>query len=115
MTLQDFLDTVLTDPESIEFTDTIAIIESNYDFTASNFSNGEQYNNAGENEGSCKILAFALLNKLTEKQTLHCFGQYYREEVLDDPEGESHQNIRQFIQHGFDGIKFEKEVLRRRS
>ncbi len=52
-----------------------------------------------------------MLNNLSVEQTLHCFGKYYREEVLNDPDGESHQNIRQFIKNGYTGISFEREVL----
>jgi type III HopJ-like effector protein len=114
MELDDFLDKLRSEPESTDFTDTIAVIDSNYDYTPNAFTNGEVNNEAGQNEGSCKIMAFALLNKLSVEQTLHCFGKYYREEVLNDPDGEGHQNIRQFIKKGFSGIKFEHEALRRK-
>ena len=39
------------------------------------------------------------------------FKIYYFEEVLGDPEGTNHQNIRNFIKSGWDGIKFEGEAL----
>lgn len=112
MGLQGFLDQLRVDPESIEFTDTIALIDSTYEYTPASFSNGEQHNSADQNAGSCKIFAFAKLNNLSETETLHCFGKYYREEVLNDPNGKGHQNIRQFIKNGFDGIKFDGEPLR---
>jgi hypothetical protein len=32
----------------------------------------------------------------------HCFGAYYREEVLGDLEGTNHQNIRNFMKSGWD-------------
>ncbi len=111
MDLKTFLDKLRSEPESIEFTDTISVIEDTYDYTPSAFTNGNVTNEARQNEGSCKIIAFALLNKLTKEQTLHCFGKYYREEVLTDPKGDSHQNIRQFMQHGFDRIQFEDDPL----
>ncbi len=111
MDKNSFLDKLKSEPESIEFTDTISVIESTYDYTPCTFTNGTITNEAGQNEGSCKILAFALLNKLTKEQTLHCFGKYYREEVLNDPKGESHQNIRQFMKHGFSRIHFEEDAL----
>jgi type III HopJ-like effector protein len=111
MNLSEFLDKLNSEPESIEFTDTISIIESTYDYSPCAFSNGSVENDAGQNEGSCKIFAFAKLNHLSEEQTLHCFGKYYREEVLQDPDGDSHQNIRQFIESGWSGINFNNEPL----
>jgi hypothetical protein len=68
-------------------------------------------NNAGDNEGSCKIFAFAKLHSLTEEQTLHCFGRYYREDVLNHPENNDHTNIRLFIKYGWQHILFEDEAL----
>jgi len=111
MELNDFLNQLNADPESVEFSDTMSVIDWNYDYTPVKFSNGDQENNAGQNEGSCKIFAFAKLNNIPEAHTLHCFGKYYREEVFNDPDGDGHQNIRQFIKHGFGGIKFEGEAL----
>lgn len=107
MSLSDFLKKLEANPETILFADTMAVIEKHYDYTATAFSNGEQHNKAGENEGSCKILAFAYINNLTITQTLNCFGDYYRKDVLENPNGGDHQNIRQFILDGFEGIKFE--------
>jgi hypothetical protein len=107
MMLQDFLDKLHTDPESIEFAETIETIESNYEYTPTNFTNGTQLNKAGENEGSSKILAFAYINNLTVTETLNCFGHYFREDVIGNPAGDDHQNIRQFILDGFEGVKFD--------
>jgi len=111
MELKSFLDKLRSEPESIEFADTISVIEGTYDYTPTAFTNGDVTNEAGQNEGSCKIIAFAQLNKLTKEQTLQCFGKYYREEVLNDPKGNNHQNIRQFMKHGFSRIYFEEEPL----
>ena len=107
MTLQDFLDKLHAEPETIEFAETIDTIESNYEYRPTNFTNGTQHNKAGENEGSCKILAFAYINNLTVTETLNCFGHYFREDVVGKPAGDDHQNIRQFILDGFEGIKFD--------
>ncbi|MCG8378457.1 MAG: HopJ type III effector protein [Proteobacteria bacterium] len=111
MDLENFLEKLDTNPETIEFDETMTVIDSNYVYTPTTFQNGGQHNNAGENEGSCKIFAFAKLHNLTREQTLHCFGKYYRDDVLGNPEGESHQNIRQFIKSGWDGIKFNDAPL----
>ena len=111
MLLNDFLVKLNKQPEAIEFTDTMEVIESNYSFSEVAFNNGLQSNAAGENVGSCKIFAFAQLNNLTEAQTLACFGTYYRDDVLAFPEATDHQNIRQFIINGWQGVTFTGAAL----
>jgi hypothetical protein len=100
-----------TDDSTVSFQETIAIIDANYQFTPTAFSNGNQNNKAGENNGFCKIFAFAKLNQMDKLQTLSCFGSYYFDAVLKYPEGMDHQNIRNFIEYGWDRICFEKEAL----
>lgn len=95
----------------IEFSDVIACIDANYTFIPTAFRNGEHHNAAGENNGSCKIFAFAKKHSLDEQQTLDCFGDYYRQDVLTKPEGDDHQNIRHFVKTGWAGIVFEAEPL----
>src|SRR5690606_2504308 len=112
MTLETFLSKLKTTPKDIDFTDTMSVIESNYVFTPSAFKNGDLHNNAGENSGSCKLLSFAKLQALTKEETLACFGKYYFEEVLNDPNGSSHQNIRNFMKTGFEGLSFESFPLK---
>lgn len=107
MELDNFINKLKHEPESIEFTDTISVIEQTYHYTPTAFTNGDVRNEAGQNEGSCKILAFAYINNLTVTETLNCFGHYYRDDVLNNPAGDDHQNIRQFILDGFEGIKFD--------
>jgi len=111
MTISTFLDKLRQNPTANTFAETIAVIEENYNFTPTAFQNGETYNAAGTNSGSCKLFAFALLQKLSVEETLACFGAYYFEEVLGDPDGTNHQNIRNFIKTGWDGIQFESEAL----
>ena len=111
MTLDAFLDTLKTSPETVEFTDTIALIDAMYEFTPTTFKNGDLQNDAGQNNGSCKIFAFAQLQSLSPEQTLACFGHYYREEVLQQPDADNHQNIRNFMQSGWDGIQFDGTAL----
>lgn len=98
-------------PDSIGFNDTISVIDSHYAFTPTAFKNGSTNNEAGTNNGSCKIFAFALLNDLNKEQTLACFGDYYRKDVLNNPDGEDHQNIRNFIEYGWEGILFQANPL----
>lgn len=111
MTLQTFLSRLAETPDSIEFDDTMAIIDSYYDFTPTAFQNGETHNEANQNNGSCKILAFGQLNDLTAQQALACFGRYYREDVLAQPKGDDHQNIRQFMIKDWDGVQFDGQPL----
>lgn len=111
MTLQEFLAKLEQNIEAVQFEDCIATIDANYDFTPSAFRNGDTQNEAGQNNGSCKIFAFAQLNKLSKEQTLACFGKYYREDVLAHPENDDHQNIRNFMVHGWNGIAFAQAAL----
>ncbi|AND64766.1 type III effector [Flavobacterium covae] len=96
--------------ENITFEEVIAHIDANYEFVPTLFKNGNQINQAGENNGSCKIFSFSLLHKLSKEQTLKLFGKFYQD-VIATPEAEDHQNIRNFIAFGWDGIKFEKEAI----
>lgn len=109
MTLNDFL-AQIGENTQLDFEDTIAVISENYDYTPAAFHNGDVSNEAGQNEGSCKIFAFAQLNDLNEKQTLACFGRFYQD-VLATPEGTDHGNIRNFINTGWSGIRFEGTAL----
>jgi hypothetical protein len=111
MSTTSFLEKLKSTPEAVTFAETIAVIEENYTFTPTAFQNGLQHNAAGENSGSCKLFAFAKVQQLTEAETLACFGAYYSEEVLEDPSGTNHQNIRNFMKTGWSGIQFEGEAL----
>jgi hypothetical protein len=111
MKLTDFLEILHISPERIEFSDTMAIIDTLYDFTPTAFQNGVLMNQAGENLGSCKLFAFALQCDLSKADTLACFGSYYREDVLQNPQGANHQNIRNFIQTAWQGVHFAKSPL----
>ena len=102
-------------PHEIQFKDVIAFIDAHYDFTPTRFTNGNTVNEADQNNGSCKVFSFAKLNALSKDETLALFGDFYRTDVLQNPEGDDHQNIRNFIEFGWDGISFEGEALKRRS
>jgi len=109
MELQTFIQQL--DSDTLDFEDTMAVIEAHYQYTPANFSNGSVTNEAGTNEGSCKIFAFAQLNQLTPEQTLACFGRFYRNDVLQNPTGTDHGNIRNFMQSGWHGISFDHPAL----
>ena len=109
--MENFLNKVKSNPELLTFQETIEVIETNYNFTPTTFKNGNQINNAGENNGSCKIFAFAKLHQLEKEETLALFGSYYFDDVLKNPDGNDHQNIRNFMIFGWDGILFEDDAL----
>ncbi len=108
MTLSTFLEQIKSN-QPIRFNDTIATINKYYHYTPTTFTNGlgdtMVTNAAGTNEGSCKIFAFAHLHQLNQAQALRLFGVFYQD-VLDTPTGNSHQNIRNFMQYGWEGIQF---------
>ncbi len=111
MHIEDFLHKLRTQPDTISFSETIEVIESNYDFTPVRFTNGNAVNEAGTNSGSCKLFAFAKLQQLSKEETLACFGDYYRVDVLQYPEVSNHANIRNFMITGWEGISFDAEAL----
>lgn len=111
MTLDSFLKKLKETPNQIEFTDTISTIDELYDYTPTAFQNGDLKNEAGQNSGSCKLFSFAKLQNFTVEQTLACFGAFYRIDVLENPDATNHQNIRNFIKSGWEGILFEGNSL----
>ena len=102
------------DAATIQFNDVITFIDENYDFTLTKFTNGNTVNEENQNNGSCKVFSFAKLNNLSKEETLALFGAFYREDVLENPEGSDHQNIRNFMEFGWDGIQFEGEALHKK-
>jgi hypothetical protein len=109
--LASFLVQVKQQEIAIEFEQVMQVIKDNYQYQPTSFTNGELVNELGTNEGSCKIFYFAKLNKLTPQQTLACFGRYYRNDVLANPTGNDHGNIRNFMQTGWQGIEFKSVAL----
>ncbi len=107
----NLLEKIKSAPESISFSEVISYIDENYAFTPTPFTNGNAVNEATQNNGSCKIFTFAKLLEMTPDQTLNLFGDYYRKDVLQNPEGTDHQNIRNFIESGWEGIGFEGDAL----
>jgi hypothetical protein len=115
MTVDELIRKLDSEPDNVDFTDVIDTIEQAYSYSPTRFHNGAGSHivtsEAGSNEGSCKIFAFGKLNHLSERQTLACFGKYYREDVLGHPDNADHTNIRNFIVHGWEGIRFEGQAL----
>lgn len=109
--MDKFLKLLATKPNEVTFEQTMQVIDEHFDFSPVSFVNGETENQAGQNNGSCKIFAFAQIQGLDEPSTLACFGKFYRDDVLKNPDGSDHANIRNFIQHGWAGIRFEGAAL----
>jgi hypothetical protein len=109
--ISEFISSLTERADLVRFEETMALIDGHYDFSPSAFKNGDQLNEAGQNSGSCKVLAFGLIHQLTVQQTLTMFGQHYRD-VVATPQGNDHQNIRQFMQHGWQGVLFSQWALK---
>ncbi len=92
------------------FKQVLELIETYYQHQPTAFKNGEAYNEATQNQGSARVFAFAQLNNLSKEDTLYLFAEHYQS-VLANPHGTDHQNIRQFIKHGWSGIAFEGHAL----
>lgn len=99
----------------VEFDETIALIDQNYRFSPCRFTNGEGddlvVSDPGVNNGSLKIFSFASQHCLNENQTLQLFGKFYREDVLQHPEGHDHRNIRAFIKYGWRAVRIDGAAL----
>jgi len=104
---QAIIEQLTNTPEQVSFNDVIAFIDDNFAFTPTAFTNGKVENEANQNNGSCKLLALGQYLKLTNEQTLALFGSYYRDDVIGNPSGTDHANIRNFMQTGAEGVTFE--------
>jgi hypothetical protein len=96
--------------DSLPFKEVIAFIETYYQHQPTAFKNGALHNEATQNQGSAKVFTFAQLNTLDKEDTLYLFAEHYQS-VLENPNGTDHQNIRQFMIHGWPGIVFEGQAL----
>ncbi|AXT57132.1 type III effector [Aquimarina sp. AD1] len=113
MNISDFIKRLRKYPTEITFQNTMDIIEAHYSFEPTSFINGNVTNETGQNSGSCKLFSFAKIHDLEVEETLNCFGEHYRN-VLQNPEGTDHQNIRNFMKTGWSGISFKDQTLTKR-
>ena len=97
------------DADNLKFEEVMEVIDNHYESGLIEFKNGDIVNKPGENEGSAKLLSYAALSGFDKDTTLKLWGQYYRE-VVADPDGDSHQNIRNFMKTGWDGVPFENGI-----
>jgi len=118
MSLTSFLEKIKNNT-AVSFDETLAVITENYHYQPTEFSNGLHedtlISKAGTNEGSCRIFSFAKRHQLSPQQTLNLFGDFYRLDVLNNPDGSDHQNIRLFMRYGWEGIAFNGVALTPRS
>ncbi|MEA1988346.1 MAG: HopJ type III effector protein [Pseudomonadota bacterium] len=98
----------------VDFSEVMKVIDENYNFTSVAFRNGNTNNAENTNNGSCKVFSFAKLHNLSVQATLNAFGDYYMVDVLQNPKNDDHQNIRNFIEFGWDGIEFTGKALAER-
>jgi hypothetical protein len=108
--LKNLLTKLNEQPTTVSLEEALRVIDENYDFVPTEYRNGGVVI-AADKARSCKLFAFAILNKLTVEQTLNCFGAHYRDDVLGHPEGFDHQVIRLFLKHGWHGLKFDNFPL----
>ncbi len=111
--MEQQLETLLASLKSgkTPFAKVLEFIDTNYQHQPTAFKNGDAYNEATQNQGSARVFSFAQLNNLSAEDTLCLFAEHYKA-VLDTPQGTDHQNIRQFMAHGWGGIVFEGEALK---
>lgn len=91
----------------VTFQESMDIIDAHYTYFEVPFKNGNIVNAANENVGSSKIFSFALMTNMDEDGTLRLFGEHYKN-VLDNPEGTDHANIRNFKKVGWTAISFDR-------
>ena len=113
MTLSDLLAAVYQHSTDLVFTEVLAAIDAEFEFTPMAFTNGPLNNSAEQNQGSCKVFSFANQAGLSAPQTLLLFAEHYQS-VVADPEGDAHGNIRQFMKTGWQGVSFAGKALHKR-
>lgn len=92
--------------DDVTFEEVTELLDEHYESALCEFQNGDLTNKQGENQGSANVLSYAALSNLDEESTLKLWGQYYRD-VKNTPSGSDHQNIRNFMKTGWNGVKFD--------
>ncbi|KAL7549342.1 hypothetical protein ACHAWF_012635 [Thalassiosira exigua] len=91
--------------DDLQFQEFLDLCDEQYEYGLVEFKNGDLVNKPGENDGSAKVLSYAALADFDKDTTLKLWGQYYRD-VLASPDGTDHQNIRNFMKYGWEGVDF---------
>ncbi|EED89958.1 predicted protein [Thalassiosira pseudonana CCMP1335] len=95
--------------DDLMFDEFITLCDEQYEYGLIEFKNGDVLNAPGENDGSAKVLSYAALAQFDKEMTLKLWGQYYRD-VLATPDGTDHQNIRNFMKTGWEGVDFSNGI-----
>ncbi|MFZ5756236.1 MAG: HopJ type III effector protein [Pseudomonadota bacterium] len=103
---------------SLMFQEVMSTIRRHYECTPVAFSVGESTpspvrNPAGTNAASSQLLAFGKRLGLDEQTLLGLYAEHYRD-VLADPAGSNHANIRAFMTGGWAGVSLPADPLRLR-
>lgn len=101
---------------SMMFQDVMNILRRHYECVPAAFATGvgtpkETRNPAGSNAASCLLLAAARRLGFSMPETLALYREHYRD-VLADPDGVTHANIRALIANGWAGVEFSADPLR---
>lgn len=91
--------------DDLMFDEFLTLCDEQYESGLVEFKNGDMVNMPGENDGSAKVLSYGALAEFDQSTTLKLWGQYYRD-VLATPDRTDHQNIRNFMKSGWDGVDF---------
>ena len=93
-----------------KFAEIQKIIDENYNYEANGFKIGDVYNDKTQNQWSGKILSYAFLNNLNTAETLELFGEHFAD-VLNNPNADTHKNIRALMKNTLSGVKFDNNKL----
>lgn len=97
------------DSSNLMLEDVLETINSHYETQLLEYRVGNIVNKQGENEATGLILSYAALSNMNQETTLKLWGQYYRD-VLKNPTGTDHANIREFMKTGWKGVPFENGI-----
>jgi hypothetical protein len=95
---------------AIDFKEFLVMFDRFFTIIPTSFSNNGLVNKIAENEGSLKVFASAKYCNATDEEALSWFKEHYQS-VLDDPDGDSHQNIRHFQKGGLENISFDINII----
>jgi len=105
------LDALLSEEvDTMPFSDIMKTLDLHFTFRPTAFSVGDTKSTENQNQKSLRVLSFAQLLKLSKEQTLKLWGEHYKQ-VLQEPEGSSHGNIRAFLKGGFECVNAPQDVI----
>ncbi|MBT3727100.1 hypothetical protein HOG21_05480 [bacterium] len=97
--------------EAETFDDFIAFVDKYFMLISTGFNNNGLKNNKFKNEGSLKVLAFAKYCKMTDVTEIAGLFKGYYKDVLKDPKGDNHQNIRHLINGSIYEVSFDVNIV----